>query len=644
MGYNYSKYIALVFFGLMILTAGFSQEKKLERAAKEYDKLAFISASEIYEEVAEKGYKSVELFEKLGNTYYFNARYTEASKWYGELFAMGEPVTAVYYLRYAQTLKAVGEDDKAKEFFDKYTEMSGVTKEGFKNTSDYMKIIENNSGRYDIQNLPINTDGIDFGSTINKDKLIFSSTRDTGTVVKRTSAWDGLTFLDLYEVTESEGEYGEVRKLKGEVNTRFHESSACITQDGKTMYFTRNNTTSGMVKGKETPQHLKIYRATMKDGKWTDIEDLSINGDLFSTAHPALSPEEDKLYFVSDRPESMGATDIFMATISSDGVLGKVENMGEKINTSGRESFPFITVRNELYFSSDGHFGLGGYDIFYTQLKKEGHGSLINIGKPINSEMDDFAFTIDTETRKGYVSSNRAGGMGFDDIYGFTENRDIRDLLKKRIHGQVIDQSTKVPLARATLTLYNDETGLADFTTTTDSTGNFTIEAERFVPYRIRATKEKYSIEEIQISGENQEEEINFVLEQNEYELQKDEDLAKMLNIREIYFDFDEWTIREDAEVELQKVVVAMETHPLLKIDIRSHTDSRGNDVYNMVLSERRAKSTMQYLISKGIDPNRLKAKGYGESELVNGCANGVKCSEQQHLQNRRSEFVILEQ
>lgn len=620
----------------------FCQERNLEKAAAEYHKLAFINASEIYEKVAEKGYRSVELFTKLGNTYYFNARYTEAAKWYGELFGMKETVTAVYYLRYAQTLKAIGEDKKAQEFFDTYVEKSGIEKDGPVRASDYLKIIENNSDRYRIRNVLFNTDGVDFGGTVNNGKLIFSSTRDTGMVLKRKSAWDGLTFLDLHKVNiYSNGEYGEIKKLKGDINTRFHESSACLTRDGQTIYFTRNNTTPGMAKEKDQPQYLKIYRATLKDGKWTNVEDLGINGDHYSTAHPALSPTENKLYFVSDRPEAIGATDIFEAEINPDGTFGKVENLGERINTRGRESFPFVTDRNELYFSSDGHFGLGGYDVFYTQLKKNGHGSLVNVGKPVNSEMDDLAFTIDTDSHKGYVSSNRAGGMGYDDIYGFLELKDIRDLLRGLIYGKVIDEDTKEPLAGSAITLYNDETGETELTTTTDSTGNYEVEVDRFVPYRIRASKDKYNTDEVLAFEGNEKQEINFELKRNEFDVLEGDDLARVLGIKEIHFDFDKWDIRPEAEIELQKVLVVLAKYPQLKIDIQSHTDSRGKNPYNMMLSEKRAKATMQYLMDKGISQNRLTARGYGESRLLNECTNGVKCMEEQHLLNRRSEFIV---
>ncbi|WP_335967246.1 OmpA family protein [Galbibacter sp. PAP.153] len=628
----------------LLWSSGYSQEQKLKKAQKEYEQLGFIKASEIYEKVADKGYRSVELFEKLGNTYYFNARYKEAAKWYKELFAMDTSIAPVYYRRYSQSLKATGADRLAQEMYNAYVDISGTDKERMLKAEDYLKRIADNSGRYTIKNLPVNTDGIDFGGYAQNGKLIYASTRDTGTLAKRKSAWDGLTFLDLYEVSvDSGGSYGPSFKIKGDINTRFHESSACVTRDGKTLYFTRNNTTPEMKRQKKEFQRLKIYRATLIDGKWTNVEDLSINGDTYSTAHPVLSPAEDKLYFVSNRPEAIGATDIFYAAIKADGSLGRVENMGKTINTYGRESFPFVSDRNELYFSSDGHFGLGGYDVFYVQLSKNGtesQGSLLNVGRAVNSAMDDVAFSINTQTHKGYISSNRAGGLGYDDIYGFTETKDIRELIQAQIHGTVIDKNTGEPIANSKIGLFYQD-GTPFISVVTDMNGTYSITTDRYASYAVRASKEGYGTDEAYSLRNKKTQEINFRLERDLYALTEGSDLGRMLGIKEIYFDFDKWDIRPDAEVELQKVLTVMEQYPTLSIAIKSHTDSRGNDAYNQLLSEKRARSTKQYLLDKGINEERLSAMGYGESRPVNKCTNGVKCTEREHQQNRRSEFII---
>ncbi|MCF8716332.1 OmpA family protein [Joostella atrarenae] len=621
-----------------------SQEAKLNRADASYKQLDYIKASEIYEEVANRGYQSVELFENLGNTFYFNAKYKEASRWYQKLFEMDSLVDRVYYRRYAQSLKAIGQDAESEKMFDTYLRLTGSISEVEFTSSEYLKLILENSGRYSIKNLSINTSGVDFGGFMHNGKLLFASTRDTLSLVKRKSSWDGLTFLDLYEVQfDSVNLEGLSNKIKGDVNTRFHESSGCITRDGKSLYFTRNNTTPIEKKGGSNIQRLKIYRSTLVNGKWTNIEDLSINSDNYSTAHPVLNSSEDKLYFVSDRPESIGATDIFYVNINPDGSLGKVENMGNVINTNGRESFPFVSERNELYFSSDGHYGLGGYDVFYTQLLENGEGaksSILNVGKPINSSMDDISFSIDLNTHMGFISSNREGGLGYDDIYSFEETKDIRELIQGMIYGTVTDADTKKPIVNGKVDLY-DENGSLFISALTDSEGNYVATTNRFMGYTVRVSKDEYSSKEISSINGEKEQKIDFELERNLYALTTGEDLAKMLGIKEIYFDFDKWNIRPNAEVELQKVLIAMEKYPNLKIVIKSYTDSRGDDSYNQILSERRSRATKEYLIHKGISKNRLSTFGYGESKLVNKCKNGILCTESEHQQNRRSEFII---
>lgn len=641
-----SNFLAIGLFVLALAAPG--QERRLARANEKYGDYNYIDAAEIYEDVVASGFKSVELLQKLGNTYYFNARYGKAETAYAQLFELSEDVAPVYYLRYAQSLRANGKEREAKQFYDRYVKKGGMTKP-LVSAKDYLQIIKENSGRYQIKNLDINTAGIDFGGGTYQNQLVYASTRDTGVIMKRRSGWDGLSFLNLYKAEIAEGGEGEPDgtgesvKIKGQANSKFHESSAVFTKDGQTMYFTRNNLAPGKKSKKET-QLLKIYRATLKDGKWANMEDLSINGDTYSTAHPALSPDEGRLYFSSDRPEAMGGPDIFYAEIDSDGSLGPVESPGGKVNTPGRETFPFVSNENGLYFSSDGHFGLGGLDVFYTDLKKERGAHLLNVGEPVNSPFDDFAYTIDTETGRGFFSSNRTGenAKGHDDIYSLLEKEKIKDLLATLIYGTVTDKDTRGPIPGASIRLLDEENKLLK-EVFTDSLGNYEIEADRYKKYLIRASKEAYDTDEQLVGTTEERNEANFELKRNVVPLEPGRDLAEVLNIPIIYFDFDKSNIREDAAVELEKLVAALNRYPELKIDIRSHTDSRGSDSYNKALSGRRAQSTMEYIIGRGISKDRLTAKGHGESQLANRCGNGVKCSEEEHQANRRSEFIVAE-
>lgn len=635
------KTLFLLFIIIPLVTiSGYAQERKLDKANQQYNQLAFIDATEVYLDVANSGYKSEELFEKLGNSYYFNANYEGAAKWYRKLFAFLPSVEEpTYYLRYSQSLKAIGKDKESQEWFDKYAKKAGLSNKKYKNAEDYLALIEENSGRFEIKSLSINTPGIDFGTAFWEDKIVFASTKDTATLYKRRSAWDGLSFLDLYQAKRNpDGSLTDPTKLKGDVNTKLHESTPVFTKDGKTMYFTRNNMTPKTKRTKDQTQHLKIYRAHLINDKWTNIEDLAINGDNFSTAHPALSTDEQLLYFASDRPESMGQTDLFMATINSNGAMGQVTNLGEKINTKGRESFPYITKDNALYFSSDGHYGLGGYDVFYAEINKDKtFGSLLNVGKPINSPYDDIAFVI--KDNNGYISSNRLGGQGYDDIYSFIETKDIKELLKSRLFGVVTDKNTKEPIANATITVFNDN-NLELFQLQTDSLGYYQADVDYYQAYFIKATKIEYTSDDAYSKKGVKEREHNFELEKTVKKVKEGDDLAKLLNII-IHFDLDKSFIRPDARVELEKLVVFMKLYPNLKVDVRSHTDSQASYTYNIALSNRRAKSTLEYLIKRGVSRENLTAKGYGETQLVNDCTNGVKCTDAKHEENRRSEFIV---
>lgn len=383
----------------------------------------------------------------------------------------------------------------------------------------------------------------------------------------------------------------------------------------------------------------------MEDGKWQEAEELNFNSDTFSSAHPALNADETKLYFSSDRPGGFGESDLYVATVNEDGNIGQPTNLGAEINTGGKETFPFISSENELYFSSDGHFGLGGLDVFYVKIKDDGFGSLLNVGKPVNSSADDFAFGINETTKRGFISSNRTeteGKFVYDNIYSFLETAQIIDMYLAKVEGYVTDKQTGKPLEKASITI-KDSKGNVFAQLTTDENGYYQIEINKFESYFIKAEKDGYDTDEKVSKANMDKQQIDFQLQPNKVVITGGTDLAKVLNIPIIYFDFDKSNIRPDAQVELEKIYAALTEYPQLKLNIRSHTDSRGNDTYNKALSERRAKSTLDYLVSKGIDSKRLKSEGLGESELVNNCGNNINCSEEEHQKNRRSEFIVLE-
>lgn len=628
----------------------------LKKSNKEYESWAYVDAMNIYEKIVKKGYVSQDVLEKLGNTYYFNARYAEAQPFYERLFTEfgSEEIASEYYYRYAQTLQHKGRASEAKTYYDQFVNKTGSETQIAavrKNEAELQKQIVANSGRYSaVESLPINTQFSDYGSYVHEQELYFTSARDTGSFSKKVHTWTGEAFTSLYRYklpNDTINKTTKAKRLKGDVKSKFNESTAVLTADGQTMYFTRNNML-GSIRGYDAEQNtkLKIYRAELKDGKWDNVQELPFNGNEFNTAHPTLSKDEKTLYFASDRPGGFGNADLWKVTVNANS-YGVPQNLGASINTEGRETFPFINTNDELYFSSDGRIGLGGLDVYAVKVKEDGgFYEVQNVGEPVNSNADDLAYFIDYKTKKGFFSSNRAGGYGNDDIYGFLETRALKLGCSQELLITVVDAKTRNIIPDASLTLYDKlykELGTSN--KYANNGYRFNTEYMCGETYRVKVTKEGYVIKEesVVLDAESGISERTIVLEQVKVEVKKNDDLFKVLKLKPIYFDYDKDNIRPDAAVELAKVVEVLKDYPRMKIDVRSHTDSRGSDPYNLKLSERRAKSTAQWISNQGIDISRITFKGYGETQLINKCINGSKCSDLEHEENRRSEFIVLE-
>lgn len=645
--------IAFVFSLFLGNTDSFAQAG-LKSANKGYDRWAYMDAVKMYEKVLDKGFSSQEMVEKLGNAYYFNARYSEAQKYYQKLFSEYDlsNIPTEYFYRYAHTLQNTGNDKEAKKYYDAFVKQAGNEAQISKirkNEANLQKQIKENSGRTgEIANLEINTPYADYGAFVHDNTFYYTSAKDTGNLAVKRHTWTNNAFTSLYTTdVETVTTDRKSSSIKGKVKSKLNEASAIVTKDGQTMYFTRNN----IVKGKrrydgDKNTKLKIFRAEQKDGKWTNITELPFNSDQFNTAHPTLSNDESTLYFSSDRPGGFGGGDLWKVSVNGES-YGTPENLGEGINTEGRETFPFVTANNELYFSSDGRVGLGGLDVYAAQIKgADKFGAVQNLGAPVNSEFDDFAYYINKETKQGFFSSNREGGKGNDDIYSFTELRSLVLDCNQMLHVKVRDGRTGELISDAMVTLADE---MYNVNGTSNQyvapTYNFNHGYECGDIYRLKAEKEGYITQEIKVTlpNENGITDAEIVLEPTKIPLKAGDDLFKVLKLNPIYFDLDKYNIRPDAALELAKVFAVLEEYPTMKIDIRSHTDSRQTHRYNETLSSNRAKSTAEWLIANGINRNRLTWKGYGETQLVNGCADGVDCSEAEHQMNRRSEFIIVE-
>ena len=638
--------IRLLFYSICLLlnTAVWSQ-KWVEKGHKQFEELAYSDAIVSLEKAVDQGYRTPEIYKQLADSYYFNANYKESVKWYKRVFKKPENILPVVCFRYALALKSIGKYDEAETILE-LGRKAIAKKEGsyvLPDTLNYREIIAKNSGRYQVELAPFNSATSDFGTAFWENQIVFTSARDTGSVFKRNHSWTNQSFTDLYMVNPDSVNSEPVRMAKS-INSKFNESTAVFTKDGLTMYFTRNNFNNGK-RGTDKNQTtlLKIYKAVKmdKDKEWKEIEALPFCSDNYNVAHPALSPDEQILYFASDKPGGFGQSDLYKVAINVDGTFGEPENLGATINTSGRETFPFVSQNNELYFASDGQEGLGGLDVFVSQQQQSKTFSApVNVGEPINSTMDDFAFIINTTTKKGYFSSNRSNGVGMDDIYSFEELKPLpcKQMLKGRIETEtVLDSLTKAEISVLD-TQFNlikkamvDQNGTYQLTIDCVEKVLLKFELEGYVSQTIKVEPKAFASTILQ----------QIKMEKEAVSFQLGDDIAKKLSIQAIYFDLGKSYIRPDAAIELSKIKKVLLEYPSMIIDIRSHTDSRDTFENNQALSNRRAQATLDWFVTNGIEIHRLTAKGYGETQLLNDCSDGVPCSEDEHQLNRRSEFII---
>ncbi|MGS4344356.1 OmpA family protein [Myroides odoratus] len=647
----------LVKVSLLTLLLGVSIEVPAQKVAErkadtEYQNMAYIKAIDIYERIANKGYVNADIVKKLADAYYFNAKFIEANKWYSVLFEGEyqdkgkEPIASEYYYRYAQTLKSIEDYNKATKMLEQFAEIENNDSRArlYQANKDYLSKIQKQRELYDLQLLRnVNTKYSDYGATLLNKNLIFTSARKADNE-KPIHPWTNEHFTALYSATLSdEGAFTEPVVYAKEISSMVNDATPVFTTDGKTMYFTRNNSNSkGKLKSTEEYASLKIFKALKTEkGLWEHVTALPFNSEDFNTAHPALTPDGKWLYFSSDRTGTMGQSDIFRVPIYPNGDFGAVENVGKTINTAGREGFPFISDDMFLFFASDGHPGLGGLDMYMVKLYDDGtFGEVTNMGMPVNSPFDDFGLYLDTNLHQGFVSSNRPGGVGGDDIYSFKEKP-----CRTAIQGIIYDRKTQEPIANATVTimdaLYQKQTN-----SRTDDQGHYLVQGiECGEKYRIKAEKVNFNTAELSFvtAYTSQINRMDIGLDRTLDTLKVEDDLFKKLKLNPIYFDFNKSEIRSDAVVELIQIVEVLQQYPRIKIDIRSHTDSRGKDAYNLKLSSDRARATVDWIVGKGISPDRIKGRGYGSTQPINECNKTVFCTEEQHALNRRSEFIVTE-
>ncbi|WP_162847662.1 OmpA family protein [Flavobacterium foetidum] len=505
------KLIVIIFvFSIQFINA---QDQELIRAKKFFDRTYYSEAIILYQKLADEK-PSQEVIKNLADSYYYTNDLIKAQRYYRLLINnYNNGLDREYYFRYAQTLKATNSYEDANNMLKEYFSKSGNS-DDIVNFEKDIKTLENVTAigkRFEIKNLPINTPNSEFGAVRYKDNLVFAGVKLKPGWFDKKYKWDNNTYLNLVSIPLKNifSSDSLVHYFAKELKTGMHESNAIFTKDGKTMYFTRNNSKNGKKKKDDKKiSNLQIFKAELVDGKWTNITSLPFNSPNYSVEHPALSADEKVLYFASDMPGSFGSFDIYSININK-GAFDTPKNLGPEINTAKREQFPFASADHKLYFSSDGHLGYGLLDVFVSDINGNEYSKPVNIGLPLNSNLDDFAFNIDSETKEGYFASNREGGKGSDDIYQFKEIKDlIVEDCKQFIAGTITDMDTGLPLENATVILQDsDKNTLNTFTTPLDGKFNFTIACE--ASYKISAFKEKYTNESRLVTADKTRDAVN---------------------------------------------------------------------------------------------------------------------------------------
>ncbi len=625
------KHIYILASLLLVSGIGFAQKKNLKRVNKLFEMRAYKDAAEIYETKE----RNQEVLQNLADSYYYNTSLQKAIKTYRELFVeYGDSIDIEYHFRYAQALKGVKDykeaDKHLRLYYNKPVNTNAFIESTDKTTPHTFKLkqIENQNSSSDF--------GLSF---YGDNQVAFASARNSE---NPSYSWNNLPYLDLYSATLTHDNVLEdIVPFSEAINTSSHESNAVFTKDGKTMYFNRTNTTRKKT-DEQRIAHIKIYKAELVDGNWTNVKALPFTSNAYSTEHPALSKDEKTLYFASDMPGTIGSFDIYKVAINDDGTYGEPENLGATINTKHREQFPFISEFNVLYFSSIGHQGYGGLDVFRSNKVNNSFDTPVNLGSSINSNLDDFAYVVREKDNTGYVSSNRTG---YDRLFGF--GREENPLTKYQVEGIVQDLNSKALLAGSLVTLFDEsDTVIQDTIVGDDAYYIFKIEPNK--KYKVRGTRKAYIPQDVEFSTDSKgkvQHDIYLSLESfadAEERVKENEKGDVQVTLDKIYFDFDKSNIREDAAVTLQVLVDLMKKYPSMEVEVSAHTDARGPDQYNLDLSKRRAASTLEYLVSQGIERSRLKSIGYGEMQPLNKCVKEGICDDDAYDINRRCEFTIL--
>lgn len=713
------------------------ENPKFKRAENLFVHFAYKEAIALYEELYYQQIEIQKVSERLANSYRFINDTKNTEHWYEKFIAFGKYTASdVYY--YSMALRSNGKTKQADEWMLLFKKLNATDSRAlaYNYKENKLKEIQTKRSNFVIKNLGFNTDGIEFSPAfVNDKKIAFVASNDNQLVIKREFSWNQTPFLDVYLVDKlNDTMFGTPYPLKGKVNSKYHDGPATFNTTGQLVYFTRNNYLKNKKLSSDGILKLKLFTSEInKKGKWKNIQEVNLGTKEYSVGHPSLSEDGKKIFFTSDMPGSIGGTDIWMI-IQSGNVWGKPINLGPQVNTEGNEMFPFVAQNGDLFFASNGHFGLGGLDIFYAPIKNNEYRNVVNLGEGLNSPNDDFGLIVTSDQKKGYFTSNRLGGKGDDDIYSvdFLKSIEIKllqvSIVDKLSRNPIIEANTNFKINDKEVQCFSDSLGNIELIINPLDEISVKVIGENYVPIQslsiandstyqtiqqqielisshqlVYQTKvidnySKKSIENVKVEFKAKKFYKNLITDVNGelfldltsykkgdklqldirlekegylgkelmitktidssgmvqllpektipmYKLEVGLEIGKAIKINPIYFDYGKDVIRKDAAIELDKIVKILKNHPEIVIELGSHTDCRSSIRFNNDLSDRRAKSSVKYLVEHGIAEDRLYGKGYGESRLVNKCEcedqHVVNCSEEQHQQNRRTEFVI---
>ena len=690
-----------------------AQSKKEAIGDKLMNQYSFAAATQAYKRALDGDIKNERIKLKLAECYRMLNDPENTAYWYGEVIQskeLQEPIDKYYY---ALALIGTGEVEEAQKWFDAYSKESPGDDRSLKYLEQLNNLDElfKDSSMYLLKKAVFNSSVSDFGPTYYKKGVVFVSARGEKS---GTFNWNESAFLDLYySPSNSLGIYSQPYPFNKSINTKYHEGPLSFFDNGKKVVVTRNNFEEGKLgKSSKGVTNLKLYFSSIDgEGEWSETVSFPFNSDEYSVGHPCINEEGTTLYFISDMPGGYGGTDLYVSHKTGND-WGEPRNLGSVLNTKGNEMFPFIHKNKTLYFASNGHGGLGGLDNYISDLSNP---TVTNLGYPINSAKDDFGIIVNDDKTEGFISSNRDGLKGADDIYHF-------ESLKPKIASiqvVVVDSIQLEPLPNVSIKMeiFGKETN-DDYTT--NENGEVIIPMEFNRQYKVLASKAefrngfKYVIPKkesekiliklkreclavkgiVQVKGEGHKsdsvlavltekgalsrdtlwitgrEDYEFCLEPvKKYNVRLSKEkffgqsfdfntnegkplylatvvleeiiLNKAITLENIYYDVSRWEIRNDAAQELNTLVSLLEDNPSIEIELGSHTDSRGNDVYNLNLSKKRAHSAAEYIVSQGILSTRITSRGYGETNLINKCSDGVNCTSEEHQANRRTEFKV---